>query len=165
VRERRSAAVLFPWERCLEGEIMVEKLIYRAGASSDIVRAEADIAALRAAGWKITFDWTVPVREAGDASPPDVKVRRAAAIADLKGVLGSNVLWLAQPEATSTSTGAWVELGIALGDANNRQVRGLPPLIMVVSGASRKCIFSDLADYRFESHDEALAFITMDLRL
>jgi hypothetical protein len=141
---------------------MFEKLIYRAGASSEIDRAEADIAALKRAGWTITFDWTVPVREVGNASPSDPKIRRAAAIADLHGVLAANVLWLAQPPETSTSTGAWVELGAAIVDAQNRPA-SRPRKIIIVSGASKKCIFSDLADYFFEAHDEALEFIVRGL--
>ena len=135
------------------------KKIYVAGPSAQIYLIEGFIAKLRAAGWTITFDWTVPVRTVGNASPDDPKIRRDAARADMKGVLEADVLWLVQPEATSTSTGAWVELGIALGDANNRQARGLSPLFMVASGASKKCIFSDLVDWRFETHDEALEFV------
>jgi hypothetical protein len=151
--------------------------IYRAGASSDIVRAESDIAKLKKAGWTITFDWTVEVRKAGgNASPDDLKVRREAAIADLNGVAIANVLWLAQPDGSSTSTGAWVELGYALAmretSINRRAhlarvpIESLVPLpVIVVSGSSRKCIFSDLCDARFESHDDALEFIIKDLKI
>lgn len=151
------------------------KRIYRAGASSDIVRAESDIAKLKVAGWTITFDWTVAVRDAGgNASPDDVKVRRDAALADLDGVATAEVLWLAQPDASSTSTGAWVELGAAITRrdiyrALERKHPGqcwsvpLQDMVVVASGSSKKCIFSDLADYRFVSHDDALEFIMKEL--
>lgn len=144
--------------------------IYRAGASSDIVRAESDIAALKAAGWTITFDWTVAVREAGSASPDDVKTRRDAALADLDGVATADVIWIAQPAETSTSTGAWVELGAAITQRDlfrefSRRGIAVPSTgpIVVVSGASRKCIFADLCDYRFQEHDDALDFIKRGL--
>jgi hypothetical protein len=156
------------------------KDIYVAGASAQIEQVETYLAKLRAAGWSITFDWTAKVREVGNASPDDLKIRRAAAIADLKGVAGAGVLWLMQPEPTSTSTGAWVELGAAITRrdiyrAIEREGRTDPeatmpslpqPLrdvVVVASGASKKCIFSDLADHKFESHDEAFAFITKNL--
>jgi hypothetical protein len=157
------------------------KRIYVAGASAQIELIENYLDALRLAGWSITVDWCAAVRAAGNvASPEDPAVRKGAALADLEGVATADVLWLVQPEGSSTSTGAWVELGFGLaqrmnvtmaralgGDeslasrlgANERP--GLPRI--VVSGTSRKCIFSDLADYRFQSHDDALDFIKRDL--
>ena len=134
--------------------------IYIAGASAQIELIESFIANVRAAGHAITFDWTVKVREAGDASPDDLSVRRDAAEADRKGVADSELTWIVQPDVGSLSTGAWVELGIALGLKLARpRTDVLVPPMLVVSGPSRKCIFSDLADFRFETHEEALGHI------
>jgi hypothetical protein len=149
----------------LLSEVCVEKDIYVAGPSAILESIEGFNAALRAAGWNITFDWTAKVREAGNASPDDPSIRRAAALADLDGVRRAEVLWLVQPSETSTSTGAWVELGAALERrALSRVVtRGqVLPVFIVVSGSSKKCIFSDLADRCFESHDDALEFLLKD---
>jgi hypothetical protein len=134
--------------------------IYIAGASAEIDLIESFISRVRTAGHEITFDWTVKVREVGSASPDDLSIRRVAAETDRKGVADSELTWIVQPEASSTSTGAWVELGIALGLKLARpRTDVLVPPMLVVSGPSTKCIFSDLADFKFQAHDEALAFI------
>ncbi|HYX20449.1 MAG TPA: hypothetical protein VFA98_06345 [Thermoanaerobaculia bacterium] len=131
--------------------------IYVAGASAEIADIEAIIAKLKAAGHTITHDWTVDVRNAGNnASPDDDGVRVRAALADLRGVVTSDLTWVRQPE--SASTGAWVELGGALAMKEGGFPVGRRPLI-VVSGPSRKCIFSDLADHRFTRHEDALEFV------
>ena len=150
------------------------KRIYVAGASANIEEIESYIKKLKGAGWTISFDWTVKVREAGDASPDDPVIRRQAALADLEGVTTADVVWLVQPAPTSTSTGAWVELGSALTIRDVRKwvverfkltlPEGLPVgPIVVASGSSKKCIFSDLADYRFQSNDDAFDFINKKL--
>ena len=132
--------------------------IYVATASSPLELAEEKIRAVKASGHHITYDWTIDVRRAGVGSPDDSDVRRRAALADLKGVMSANVLWLVQPDPTSSSTGAWVELGVAL---SKRELAR--DIVIVASGSSKKCIFTDLADYRFQSHDDAFEFITKDL--
>lgn len=132
--------------------------IYIAGASVEIDLIESLIARVRKTGHEITFDWTVKVREVGTASPDNPSVRRSAADADRKGVADSELTWIVQPE--NQSTGAWVELGIALGLKLARpRTDVLVPPMLLVSGASTRCIFSDLADFRFQTHDEAFAFI------
>jgi|SRR5277367_1191356 len=142
----------------------MKKRIYVAGASAQIELIEHYMKALRAADWTITFDWTVPVREVGDASPDDPAIRRSAALADLNGVGTAGVLWLVQPDPTSTSTGSWVELGAALTRRELARLHsGIETVSVLASGSSKKCIFSDLADYRFQSHDDAFEFITKDL--
>ncbi len=137
------------------------KSIYHAGASSEIDLIEKQNAQLVEAGWAVTFDWTVPVRKAGSGSPDDKDIRRSAALADLEGVLAADVVWISQPEGSSTSTGVWVELGYALAKREYRGGAHGPKI--VVSGTSMKCIFSDLADFRFMSHEDALDFIIKDL--
>jgi hypothetical protein len=147
------------------------KRIYVAGASAQIELIECFLAKLIEAGWTITVDWCAEVRAAGNvASPDDPAVRRAAALLDLEGVAASDVTWLVQPSETSTSTGAWVELGSAITRRNllrelSRKGIAVPSTgpEVVVSGTSRKCIFSDLADYRFQSHEDAFDFIKRDL--
>jgi hypothetical protein len=159
----------------------LKKLIYHAGASANIDRIERENTALLDAGWTLTFDWTVPVRKAGTGSPDNLEIRREAALADLEAVERAHVMWLAQPDASSTSTGAWVELGATLerqriynmilksklvmieGGLALMERLSLEPVVTVVSGSSMKCIFSDLADYRFQSHDDALDFIVKTL--
>src|SRR5271154_7005697 len=96
------------------GSHMILKTIYHAGASSEIDLIEKQNAVLVEEGWKITFDWTIPVRKAGSGSPDDKDIRRSAALADLEGVVMADVVWISQPEGSSTSTGVWVELGYAL---------------------------------------------------
>jgi hypothetical protein len=157
----------------------VNKRIYVAGASANIEQIEHYIKQLKEAGWAISFDWTVPVRTVGDASPDDPKIRREAALADLEGVATSDVMWLVQPHPTSTSTGAWVELGAALrGREIYKAIHAavakhkipldwsfipLKSVSVVASGSSKRCIFTDLADYRFQSDDDAFEFITKTL--
>jgi hypothetical protein len=142
-------------------ELPMNKTIYHPGASSEIDMIEKQNAALMAAGWTITFDWTASVRKAGGGSPDDKDVRRSAALADLEGILAADVVWVSQPDERSTSTGVWIELGYALAKREYKNGAFGPKII--VSGPSRKCIFSDLADYRFETHEEALRFIVHEL--
>ena len=151
----------------------MSKRIYVAGASSNIDQIEHYIKKLQDAGWTISFDWTAPVRQVGDASPDDPKIRRDAALADLQGVGTADVVWLLQPDATSTSTGAWVELGAALTrreiylllhENSSHEVNfPIKDVTVVASGLSKKCIFTDLSDYRFHGHDEAFEFINKTL--
>ncbi len=137
------------------------KQIYHAGASSEIDLIEKQNKKLVEAGWNLSFDWTVPVRTAGGGSPDDKDIRKSAALADLEGVLMADVVWISQPEGSSTSTGVWVELGYALAKREYKDGAHGPRI--VVSGSSMKCIFSDLADFRFMSHEDALDFIIKDL--
>lgn len=141
---------------------------YLAGASAepDITVVERYMALLREAGHVITFDWTKAVRAVGNGSPPDKDVRSSAAITDLQGVERCQIFWLLQP--SNQSTGAWVELGHALAFKKVRSLLGTKRPIIIVSGATERCIFADehpqLVDYRFanswgSSHELALAQI------
>jgi hypothetical protein len=133
--------------------------IYTAGASAQIDVIEDYNVRLRAAGHTISFDWTEKVRAVGSASPDDPAIRKEAALADLGGVETSEIMWLLQPE--NASTGAWVELGFALclKQMEPLRTKATRPLV-IVSGPSMKCIFSDLADHRFTNHEDAFTFIT-----
>ena len=125
--------------------------IYLAGAS-----AEADSIAIRAsslsrAGWEIALPWWQPFIDGQHISGADRSVptvdRHAAAAAEMAAVARSATIWLLVP--ANTSTGAWVELGIALARSKHT----------VVSGDWRRTIFSEIASCRFDSHDAALAYL------
>jgi len=132
--------------------------IYVAGASAQIGYIESIIAKLRAAGHTITHDWTVDVRAAGNnASPDDEALCRRAALADLRGVVDSDLTWVVQPDGQSTSTGAWVELGAAILMKEGITLTRRP--LVIVSGESKKCIFRLLADHVFMHHDDALEYV------
>ena len=92
--------------------------VYVATSSNPLEEAEQHMRSVREAGHEVTYDWTVDVRNAGTGSPDDPGVRSRAALADLRGVERAEVFWLVQPE--NSSTGAWVELGVA-GDVSQAQ--------------------------------------------
>jgi hypothetical protein len=136
---------------------------YIAGASAEMDQIEKFMDHLRICGHEITLDWCAHIRQVGVASPDDPEIRVSSAKDDLKGVALADIFWLVQPATTSTSTGAWVELGSALTLKRLRhesETRTRP--YIVVSGPNKKCIFADaddaLADMRFETHEEALHF-------
>ncbi len=132
------------------------RTIYVAGASSEWEMVQKYIKALRGAGLHITHDWTeqVAAARAADRSDRDYskEERRAYAEDDVNGVLRARLFWVLAPEGAST--GAWVELGLALHDGK----------IVIVSGDAQKCIFADLADFSFKTHEEAFGFLTREVR-
>jgi hypothetical protein len=84
--------------------------IYVAGASSEIERARRVIAALRAEGHEITFDWTVDF----EANETLLDVQRGAyADADFQGVSMANRVVLLIPAPPNLTQGAWWEGGVA----------------------------------------------------
>ncbi len=129
--------------------------IYVAGASKEIDLIEQLIARLKAGGHEITHDWTVDVRREGGGSPDDPGVRRSCALKDLGAVRDCDLFWLVKPAETSTSTGAWVELGYALALTHNVGM----DKYLIASGTSQKCIFADLVDHAFVDHEQALEHI------
>lgn len=124
--------------------------VYVAGASSERnERAKPVIVALREMGFRITHDWTVAVDMHGannEAKSLTKEQLAYCAYEDLVGVRMADILVLLAPQ--NFSTGAWVELGIALE-------RGME---VFVSGSCDKCIFALLKDCRhFESDKELLS--------
>lgn len=125
--------------------------IYVAGWSAEHELASHFIERLRSAGHEITHDWTEDVRRArADGHETDrtlTPVQRATcATADLDAVVRCDMFWqLVSPRGI----GQWVELGAAL--ALDKQV--------VVSGAFGSSIFCELAETRFDSHEEALSWL------
>ena len=129
--------------------------IYLSGASSQLALCESYRNDLLEQGWTITRDWMQVIRDKGgaDAVLP-VRDQRHCACADLEAVREAQVFWLLLPTPPLRTTGAWVELGFALGLDPRHNKR---PFIMI-SGAWCS-IFDQLADERFSTHNEALAFI------
>lgn len=84
--------------------------IYVAGASSEIERARRVMAALRAEGHEITFDWTIDFESNEGLS--DVQ-RAAYADADFQGVFLARRVVLLVPVSPSVTQGAWWEGGVA----------------------------------------------------
>lgn len=120
--------------------------IYVAGSSKEASEITSYMAALRTAGLTVTYDWTVPVLA---ATKPDAEMSADEALhharLDMRGVMQCDALWLLVP--ATGSTGAWVELGTALGAAKR-------PFV-IVSGDYKRCIFTSLADERYPTHGEA----------
>ncbi len=125
--------------------------IYVAGSSDELERVERCMAAARAAGLLVTFDWALKIREVGAANPRDVSVeqRREWALADLEGVEAADVVWFLAPEH-GPARGAFYE--IAHANAIGLQV--------VVSGKNHACsIFTALCAAECETDEEGLGLI------
>lgn len=121
---------------------------YVAGSSKEIERAERIMAALRAAGHEITEDWCAQMRAEGTDDRLLSRHQRAMYDSlDARGVIECDWFWLLVPE--TESSGAWVELGIAIGNLN----------ASMVSGNLRRSIFLALANELFSSDDAALAWV------
>ena len=112
--------------------------VYVAGSSREMDRARAAMDYVRELGGVITFDWVAEIERVGSANDGLTdEQRRSSAAADLEGVEACDVFWLLAPE--TPSTGAWVELGIALGLRESIRI--------IVSGpGSKRSIFSALAN-------------------
>lgn len=150
----------------------MDKSIYVASPSAEpyISRTEEALKKLIAGGWTPTLDWTKSVRQQGSGSPHNPQIRVECAIADLDAVERCAVLWLRLPDTDAhrlppfiTSSGAFVELGYKLA-LKKFGIDAAKGGIVIVSGDNDRCIFADphkerLVDYRFRSHDDALAFI------
>ncbi len=130
--------------------------IYIAGASkeSDVIAYYMD--RCRSCGIVITLDWIEEIRKQGGPMDPNVRVRRKAARKDLRAAVIGDATWVVQPE--NASTGAWAELGAVLGWRYALRGHTKSPEL-IVSGPETRCIFSDLADKRFTSHNAAFEYI------
>lgn len=125
--------------------------IYVAGASVERrERAIPAIASLLTAGLEVTHDWTAEMEkytnpEHSDEDVPET-TRKRCAVLDLNGVRTADFVLLLAPNERGSS-GAWIEMGFALG----LQV----PL--VISGPrARRSIFASLAYALFETDEEAI---------
>lgn len=128
--------------------------VYVAGAS--VERAERAIPAirmLREAGVAITHDWTVDIDEAAGAANSDAdvpeEVRHRCAMEDARGVSTADYVLLLAPNERGSS-GAWVELGLAIG-------LGVP--VLVAGPKNGRTIFTSLAAARFATDAEAIQHV------
>jgi nucleoside 2-deoxyribosyltransferase len=128
------------------------KAIYVAGASSeaDLVKRYAET--LESRGWRITYRWFDDVIEHRDKGIPDSALTPDQAlnfaVCDRAGIMTADVVWFVMPTQKG-SEGAPFEAGLATG----LQKR------VIVSGDFRRLIFTTLAEQRFATHDEALAWL------
>ena len=130
--------------------------VYVAGSSAEWETVSGCVEGLKKAGILVTHDWTQQVRvaRAEDKSNKDYppSYRKTLAWDDLQGVLSARFLWLVTPKGSTI--GAWVELGAAMASGKT----------IVVSGDASSCIFGSLADFHFDTHEEALGFFTTHLK-
>lgn len=111
---------------------------------------------LQQAGWEITENWAVRDQDfsyGGDQNVPTA-TRIAAASANFAGVFSADILWLICP-GYSGARGSWAEMGIALGLRSfNHAIK------IVVSGPEwRYSVFTELADHKFDTHEEAFSWL------
>jgi hypothetical protein len=135
--------------------------IYVAGSSAERPAIKRYIDLLTEAGYAITHDWTT--HEGFDAPPPgpSEEVLVEAARVDLDAVIRADVVWYVTPaEASGKSEGSAAELGAALALARFSHKK------VVVSGhLNRHRIFPRIAEFRFDTHEEALAHLVEEARL
>jgi len=132
------------------------KKIYVAGASSELDMIRYVMKKLQDSGnLEITYDWTIPVAKFGSEGKELTSAeRREYAAKDLAGVGGADYFWLLVPG--NKSVGAWVELGAAISNRRSPPTYNRP--VIVVSG-DLSSIFTELADKRFTTHEEALTWL------
>jgi hypothetical protein len=135
--------------------MITDNKVYVAGASSERnERAKHVMAALKAAGYVITHDWTTSVdMNCGPDHQPivDDATLTKCAEDDYLGVVVADIFVLLAPQ--NASTGAWVELGIALGK--------LGPARIYIAGDISKCIFALLIPkhHRFATDVQLIEYL------
>lgn len=140
--------------------------VYVAGASSELERAEAIIAWIASQPHlTLSKDWVADVKHErevngrSDADLPDTE-RRKYAGEDLKAVSEAHIFWLLSPSPGFTTSGAWVELGVALATSATRKVLGMSPALIIISGSdAREYLFASLAHETFDGDAEAKAWL------
>ena len=128
--------------------------VYVAGASAERnERAIPAMKALRKMGGVVTYDWTIDVNQNGVADefvPEDIRFK--CAIKDLNAIRTADYVWLLVPE--NYSTGAWVELGYALG-------MNVP--VIATGKQAKRSIFTALAFHAELEDDFALGFFKEEI--
>ncbi len=130
--------------------------LYIAGSSKDLDRCERAIAAVRALGHEVTFDWCAHVR----SSPSGANVGSDAVLAEaarlcLAGVMRAHLLWLLVPAVDKPSAGAWWEVGAA-------DMAGVRIIASDPDGPKQACVFLHLPSVRrYDSDAEALETMAM----
>jgi hypothetical protein len=125
--------------------------VYVAGASREAKQVEHFMIRLRENGVEVSHDWITLMKLATvherHLTPT---ARKRAAELDAQAVRCSDIVWLQIPD--EATIGAWVEFGIVLGDI-------LRHALVIVSGDWRRTIFTELADFKFDTHEQAFAFV------
>lgn len=127
--------------------------LYIAGASAEAERCKALGEWCRRFGHEITVAWwdAVLAAKTHDRDLTE-EARIEFAGQDLVGVLDADLFWIVVPE--ERGVGAWVEFGFAIGSSAQR-----PKQRIIVSGDWKKSIFTSLAHDKFDTHEDALAFV------
>jgi len=102
---------------------------------------------------------------AGGDSQLTAENRRKYAIADLKGVIAADLVWLLAANDRGAS-GSWVELGAALSlrDITVKTLSGPRPKVVVSGPKWQRTIFTELADKTIERDDIALEYVLHEAR-
>ena len=138
-------------------------LVYVAGASKEIARAERVIRLLHESGVGVTFDWCAHMR-ALEGVPLTREVAVSSALSDIDAVKRARVVVLLEPGWASpngyveriTTTGAWGEATLAVGI-------GVPLIVARPTLVSKPtppewqtCIFAALASLVCADDDAAI---------
>ena len=128
--------------------------MYCAGASKDLDRCERAIAAVRAMGHEVTFDWCAHARaHGGDANKGSADVLSEAARLCLSGAMRADFVWLLVPPIDKPTAGAWWEAAAA--DAHGVTIIASDP-----DGPMQACLFLFMPSVRrFDSDADALAVL------
>ncbi len=128
--------------------------IYIAGASKEPERVRRWMSAARTAGLVITLDWLAVIEAVGHANEGlSDEDRTKYAVDDWRAVREADLVWLLAPE--NPSTGAWVELGLALAGQ----------IEVIVSGPARhRSIFAALATEYDHDEDAFAAIVVRHIR-
>ena len=118
--------------------------VYVATAFTNVVEARYWIARLKEIGVIITHDWTSDEMPVGQSElTRSLKAQEELALADIRGVLTADVLWLLSPP--TGGTGCWFELGLAYGRLGREFTAGViayyPGNIRIISSGPRRTIF------------------------
>ncbi len=132
--------------------------VYVAGASQDIPRAKAAMQALLETGMvEITHDWIPDIENSLPDEELTPEQHRPFAEKDVRGVLDAHVLWLLTPEYPSS--GAWVELGVAVGYRLAKGSFSQQPVIISSGPKTTRNLFCSLSDRQFDTDDAAFDWI------
>jgi hypothetical protein len=136
--------------------------IYIAGSSKDIDRCEAWRDRCIGVGIDITEDWMGEMRSTPNEQLLDHERLIACALADLRGVMAADFVWLLAPPASKPSAGCWGEL--------DRALTSKVPVVYSPPGWERPqfCIFTTLIDVTSgkicATDDEAFEFLMAEAR-
>jgi hypothetical protein len=148
-------------------------LVYVAGASREIARAERVIRLLAENGVAVSFDWTAHMRAVESAGPLTYDVAASSARADIDAVKRASVVVLLEPgwhEVTRgeggrrivsvervPTTGAWGEATLAVG-IGIPLVVARPPETQPATFAPewQTCVFTALASLVCDDDDAAI---------